>query len=121
VFWSKEIHHKDDRSIQEYVDTSKELDEEGIKKYQTMIRCLQWAFSWIIKSIDRHKKRHIICCRREMITNDIAIESLKSVPYFTLFNYCFGSNIHGDMIFLTSYSKFTMLEVSKNSTSQVLS
>jgi hypothetical protein len=25
------------------VDTSEELDEEGIKKYQTMIGCLQWA------------------------------------------------------------------------------
>jgi hypothetical protein len=50
VFWSDEIHHKDDRSIQEYVrlqskvihiairkgdhpeiDRSEELDEEGIK------------------------------------------------------------------------------------------
>jgi Reverse transcriptase (RNA-dependent DNA polymerase) len=27
------------------VDTSDELDEEGIKKYQTMIGCLQWAIS----------------------------------------------------------------------------
>jgi hypothetical protein len=27
------------------VDTSEELDEEGIKKYQTMIGCLQWAIS----------------------------------------------------------------------------
>jgi hypothetical protein len=26
-------------------DTSDELDEEGIKKYQTMIGCLQWAIS----------------------------------------------------------------------------
>jgi hypothetical protein len=25
------------------VDTSEELDEEANKKYQTMIRCLQWA------------------------------------------------------------------------------
>jgi hypothetical protein len=31
------------------IDTSEELDEEGIKKYQTMIGCLQWAVSWIIK------------------------------------------------------------------------
>jgi hypothetical protein len=27
------------------VDTSEELDEEGIKKYRTMIDCLQWAIS----------------------------------------------------------------------------
>ena len=27
------------------IDTSDELDEEGIKKYQTMIGCLQWAIS----------------------------------------------------------------------------
>jgi hypothetical protein len=27
------------------VDTSEELDEEGIKKYQMMIGCLQWAIS----------------------------------------------------------------------------
>jgi hypothetical protein len=27
------------------IDTSEELDEEGIKKYQTMIGCLQWAVS----------------------------------------------------------------------------
>jgi hypothetical protein len=27
------------------VDASKELDEEGTKKYQTMIGCLQWAVS----------------------------------------------------------------------------
>jgi hypothetical protein len=27
------------------VDTSEELDKEGIKKYQTMIGCLQWAIS----------------------------------------------------------------------------
>jgi hypothetical protein len=27
------------------VDTSEKLDKEGIKKYQTMIGCLQWAVS----------------------------------------------------------------------------
>ena len=27
------------------VDLSEELDEEGIKRYQTMIGCLQWAIS----------------------------------------------------------------------------
>ena len=27
------------------IETSEELDEEGIKKYQTMIGCLQWAVS----------------------------------------------------------------------------
>jgi hypothetical protein len=27
------------------IDTSEELDEEGIKKYQTIIGCLQWAVS----------------------------------------------------------------------------
>jgi hypothetical protein len=27
------------------IDTFEELDEEGIKKYQTMIGCLQWAVS----------------------------------------------------------------------------
>jgi hypothetical protein len=30
------------------VDTSEELDEEGIKKYRTMIRCFQWTVPWII-------------------------------------------------------------------------
>jgi hypothetical protein len=38
------------------VDTSEELDEEGIKQYQTMIGCLQWAVSWIIKSMYRRNK-----------------------------------------------------------------
>jgi hypothetical protein len=28
--------------------TSEVFDEDGIKKYQTMIGCLQWAVSWII-------------------------------------------------------------------------
>jgi Reverse transcriptase (RNA-dependent DNA polymerase) len=81
------------------VDISESLDEEGIKQYQTMRGCLQWSVSLIIKSMHRHKKRHMICFRRIMITNDITLESLKSVLYFTIFNYCFGSNIHGDMIF----------------------
>ena len=32
------------------VDTSEELDAEGIKKYQTMIGSLQWAsFAWPIR------------------------------------------------------------------------
>jgi hypothetical protein len=72
------------------VDTSEALDEEGNKKYHTMVRCLQWAASWIIKSMHRHKKRHILCCRRIMITNDMALESLKSGLNFTIYNYCFG-------------------------------
>jgi hypothetical protein len=81
------------------VDTSEALDEEGKKKYHTMIRFVQWAVSWIIKSMHRHKKRHIIFFRNIMITNDIALESSKSVLYFIIFNYCFGANINGDMIF----------------------
>jgi hypothetical protein len=81
------------------VDTSEELDEEGIKKYQTMIGCLLWAVSWIIKSMHRHKNRSIICFRLIMITNDIALESSESLLYFTIFNYCFVTNIYGDMIF----------------------
>jgi hypothetical protein len=81
------------------VDTSEELDEKGIKQYQMMIGCLQWAVSWTIKSMYRHKKRLIISCRRIEITNDIALESSESVLYFVIFNYCFESNIHRDMIF----------------------
>jgi hypothetical protein len=81
------------------VDTSEELDEKRNKKYQTVIRCLQWAVSWIIKSMYCHKKHHIICFQRIRITNDIAFKSSELLLYFTIFNYCFGSNIHGDMIF----------------------
>jgi hypothetical protein len=53
-------------------DTSEEIFEEDNKKYQTMIRCLQWAVSWRKKSKHRHKKRHIIFFRRIMITNDMS-------------------------------------------------
>jgi hypothetical protein len=28
------------------IDNTEKLDEEGIKKYQTMIGCLQWAVFW---------------------------------------------------------------------------
>jgi hypothetical protein len=80
------------------VDTSEELDEEVIKRYQTMIGCLQWAVSWIIISMHRHKKRHIICYQRLMTTNYIAFESSDVTLYFIDFNYDFGSNIYGDMI-----------------------
>jgi hypothetical protein len=62
------------------VDTSEELDEEGIKQYQTVIVCLQWDVSLIIKSMYRCKKRHIICFRHLRITNDIALKISKSVP-----------------------------------------
>jgi hypothetical protein len=81
------------------VDTSEELNEEGIKQYQTILGCLQWAVSWIIKSIYPRKKRHIIYIRRIRITNDIELESSRSVLYFTIFNYCFGTHSYGDMIF----------------------
>jgi hypothetical protein len=50
-----------------------------------------------------HKKRHIICSRHIMIKNDMSLESVASLIYFTIFNYCFGTNIYGDMIFLILY------------------
>jgi hypothetical protein len=81
------------------VDTLEALDEDGIKQFQTMIGCLQWAVSWIIKSMHRHKKHHIICPRHIMITNDMSLKNLTSVLNVIIFNYCFGTNIYGDMIF----------------------
>ena len=64
MLWSKEIHCQVDGRISnmfgckphEYwsplekgdhpeVDLSEELDQEGIKRYQLMIGCLQWAVS----------------------------------------------------------------------------
>ena len=34
-----------EKGDQPEIDTSDELDDDGIKKYQTMIGCLQWAIS----------------------------------------------------------------------------
>jgi hypothetical protein len=50
------------------------------------------------KSMHRRKKRHIICFQRKRITNDIELKGSESVLYFTIFNYCFGTNIYGEMI-----------------------
>jgi hypothetical protein len=34
-----------EKGDQPEIDDTEELDEDGIKKYQTMIGCLQWALS----------------------------------------------------------------------------
>ena len=41
------IHRRLEKGDHPEIDTTEELDEEGIKRYQTMIGCLQWAsVSW---------------------------------------------------------------------------